>query len=415
MVFLPGSAIKERAELVSTEVSQIPLSGVKAILKCARESGVLGILDLDMTPTVCVEEAELGSFEELLECIKLCDVLKPAKEALMEVLIKCDPTISPSLSLEEASTKCRELFGCQLIAVTDGGHPSVLSTPQHVTSVSPPAVREIVDTTGAGDAFLGGLIAGVISRGIPSTEADLRWLGSLANGFGATCVQYVGGVPGKGARDTLMSYVKDLYELPSLSTAPSPDYKASMTADMEAIKTAIEALNDSNVKAFFDVITSCKGQILTSGVGKSGVVASRLSGSLSSIGIASQYVHSTEWVHGDLGKVRPGKDVVIFFSHSGNTAETVSAAKHLADSGTCTLAVTSNADSELSTLTTERFIYGFEALTEPFGVLPTHSLVIQEAVSNAIVYECIKQKRILKEVFKKHHPGGSIGLKLSSE
>ena len=57
-------------------------------------------------------------------------------------------------------------------------------------------------------------------------------------------------------------------ELPSLSTAPSPDYKASMTADMEAIKTAIEALNDSNVKAFFDVITSCKGQILTSGVGE---------------------------------------------------------------------------------------------------------------------------------------------------
>ena len=45
-----------------------------------------------------------------------------------------------------------------------------------VTSVSPPAVREIVDTTGAGDAFLGGLIAGVISRGIPSTEADLRYV-----------------------------------------------------------------------------------------------------------------------------------------------------------------------------------------------------------------------------------------------
>ena len=99
--------------------------------------------------------------------------------------------------------------------------------------------------------------------------------------------------------------------------------------------------------------------IFVCNLGKSGIVGQRLSASLVSIGCLSNYVHGAEWGHGDLGNInnmimkcwitflhagraRPGKDVALFFSHSGNTDECVKAATHLKQRGVTTLCIVGN-------------------------------------------------------------------------
>lgn len=155
------SVIADKAAIVSTEISQMPLSGVLALLKAAREAQVLSVLDLDVTPSACIDQAELGTFEELLECVNMCDVLKPAKAAAVELLKKTDSSFSDNgTSIELVAARMKKLFDAKLVAITDGSRPSVLADKDHVVPVAPPNVLDTVDATGAGDAFLGGVIAG---------------------------------------------------------------------------------------------------------------------------------------------------------------------------------------------------------------------------------------------------------------
>ena len=89
------------------------------------------------------------------------------------------------------------------------------------------------------------------------------------------------------------------------------------------------------------------GSVFTTGIGKAGVVAKRLSISLASVSVPSQWVHGTEWVHGDLGSLREG-DVVVAISHSGKTAELLDLAMLLPGRGVPLLAIVGNATSPVS-------------------------------------------------------------------
>jgi D-arabinose 5-phosphate isomerase GutQ len=89
------------------------------------------------------------------------------------------------------------------------------------------------------------------------------------------------------------------------------------------------------------------GSVFTTGIGKAGVVAKRLSISLASVSVPSQWVHGTEWVHGDLGNLREG-DVVVAISHSGKTAELLDLALLLPGRGVPLLAIVGNASSPVS-------------------------------------------------------------------
>ncbi|MHC4861096.1 MAG: SIS domain-containing protein, partial [Planctomycetota bacterium] len=100
------------------------------------------------------------------------------------------------------------------------------------------------------------------------------------------------------------------------------DYaKSVLETEARAIDTVRERLGDSFLEAL-DIVDRCEGQVVVTGVGKSGLVGQKISATLASTGTPSFYLHSAEAVHGDLGRVR-SKDVVVALSHSGETEEVV--------------------------------------------------------------------------------------------
>ena len=93
--FLPHLAGQK---LVTSEISQVPLSGVLALLQGAKLHGIPSVLDVDVQPSVAVEQAKLGSMEELIKVVRSADVLKPAKHAALELLTVLDSNLRFSVT-----------------------------------------------------------------------------------------------------------------------------------------------------------------------------------------------------------------------------------------------------------------------------------------------------------------------------
>lgn len=166
------AAVKS-ARIMSSEISQVPLSGVSRLLSVAKDSGVLSVLDVDVQPSVAIAEAELGSLAELQECVLNADVLKPAKHAAVELIACLDPSVRTSvegMNNLELAARLRDLTGAKLVALTSGKEGCSLATDDNEISVPSCAIASVTDATGAGDAFLGGLLAGLYYEGsVPSS------------------------------------------------------------------------------------------------------------------------------------------------------------------------------------------------------------------------------------------------------
>lgn len=150
---------------------------------------------------------------------------------------------------------------------------------------------------------------------------------------------------------------------------------------------------------------------MTTGIGKSSIVAKRLAVSLSSVGVPSHFVHGTEWAHGDLGQVRQD-DVVIALSHSGHTAELVGLFGYLKNNHSTVHRVAMVGTSEGAPLAegAHQVLLGpVDPLLEPLGKVPTASIVVQEAIANGLVRQVVHDASLTLPGFTFNHPGGSIG------
>jgi sugar/nucleoside kinase (ribokinase family) len=152
-----------QSSIATTEISQVPLSGVLEMLTAAKSANVLSILDVDVSPSVAVNEARLGSHEELLKCVFAANILKPAKHAAEELLLKLDPATKVDLnSAVELAVALRAQCDSQLVALTNGASNCTLAINGHVITLPSCPITTVTDATGAGDAFLGGLLAGMV-------------------------------------------------------------------------------------------------------------------------------------------------------------------------------------------------------------------------------------------------------------
>lgn len=155
----------ERSEMLTTEISQIPLSGVERLLRAAKAKGIPSLLDVDVPPSVAITEAELGDEATLMSCVGMCDVLKPTRESAVELLVLAgsgDAATLEALSTTELAMQLRAAFDARLVAITDGSAGSALAVKGlDAVQIAPfPGVAQI-DSTGAGDAYFGGLIASI--------------------------------------------------------------------------------------------------------------------------------------------------------------------------------------------------------------------------------------------------------------
>lgn len=158
-----------------TEASQLPISPVRQAMEIAREANVRVIFDLDVSPAFFCA-ANLGTQDQLTAALRLVNVLKPCKAAARELTGEAD-----YVKIAKALLR----LGPTVVAITLGHDGCMLATPKEIVQV--PAFKvDVVDTTGAGDAFMGGLSYGLLQNW------DLKRVGTFANACAALCCTKVG-------------------------------------------------------------------------------------------------------------------------------------------------------------------------------------------------------------------------------
>lgn len=164
-----------KARHFHTEASQLPIAPVRTAMQIAKEASVRVIFDFDVTPNFFAQ-MNLGSQEELTESLKLVDVLKPCKAAAREMTGESDYDAIADVLLD---------LGPSLVAITQGAEGCFIATRKDRVHV--PAFKvNVVDTTGAGDAFMGGLSYGLLQGW------DFTRVGTFANACAALCCTKVG-------------------------------------------------------------------------------------------------------------------------------------------------------------------------------------------------------------------------------
>lgn len=187
--------------------------------------------------------------------------------------------------------------------------------------------------------------------------------------------------------------------------------KEVIRIEAEAVANLSESINEQFVKAI-TTISECKGRVVLTGMGKSGLIARKIVATLNSTGTAAIYLHPTDALHGDLGMVRK-EDVVILISKSGNTEEIANLLPMLKRLGVKMIAM---CGSETSRVAQECDIFLNIAVKEeacPYDLAPTASTTAALAMGDALSVVLLQTRNFTIEDFAFLHPGGSLGKRLS--
>ena len=188
--------------------------------------------------------------------------------------------------------------------------------------------------------------------------------------------------------------------------------RATMLAESDAIRRASAEASTAAVEAA-QRIADCRGSIVLTGVGKAGWIAQKLVATLASTGSPAHFLHPSEAVHGDLGRVR-GDDLVIAFSNSGRSEEVVRVCGYLQKQAAGLIAVTATIDNPLADLADHVVPIGRHVEACPNGLAPTTSTTVMLALGDAIAMLASKLRGFDAEDFAKFHPGGALGRKLAN-
>ena len=180
---------------------------------------------------------------------------------------------------------------------------------------------------------------------------------------------------------------------------------------IKALKKLKQSINNS----FSDAVKSilkCKSKVITCGVGKSGIIAAKISATLSSVGTPSFSISASDCSHGDLGRISK-KDVLILISYSGNTSELDNIIKFAKSNRVLLIGIVSNKNSTLYKSSNIK-LYIPEVIESGYGIVPTSSTTTQLSIGDALAIALMEKKKIGRLDFKKFHPSGSLSKKLKT-
>lgn len=186
--------------------------------------------------------------------------------------------------------------------------------------------------------------------------------------------------------------------------------KEVIQIEAQAIRELSNRINKDFLKAI-DLIVKCKGRVIVSGMGKTGIVGRKIAATLSSTGTPSIWLHSAEAVHGDLGQVRK-EDVLIVISNSGETEETKRLLPLVKKIKAKIVALTGNMKSTLAQHSDVALDVSVKKEGCPLGLAPMASTTATLVMGDAIAACLITRRKFKKEDFAFFHPGGSLGKKL---
>ena len=186
----------------------------------------------------------------------------------------------------------------------------------------------------------------------------------------------------------------------------------------EVINLEISALQklkkslDKNFDKAVNAIVNCQSKIILCGVGKSGIIANKISATFSSIGTPSFSVSAGDCSHGDMGSISK-KDVLILISYSGNSIELKNIINYANRNKILLIGITSKKNSDLYK-NSDIILLTPEVKEAGLNIVPTSSTINQLSLGDALAISTLKKKKINNTDFKKFHPSGSLGEKLKT-
>ena len=169
---------------------------------------------------------------------------------------------------------------------------------------------------------------------------------------------------------------------------------------------------DATFDLAIDVLLSCAGRVVVMGIGKSGIIGQKLSATLASTGTPSLFLHPTEAIHGDLGRIVKG-DVVVAISSSGETEEILALVPSIKRLGSPLVALTGSPRSTLASAADVNLDVSIREEACPLGLAPTASTTAALAMGDALAMALIERRGFTVEEFAVLHPGGRLGRKLT--
>lgn len=186
-----------------------------------------------------------------------------------------------------------------------------------------------------------------------------------------------------------------------------------LKTEAEGILKLIDRIDDSFAQ-MTELICSSTGRLILAGIGKSGLIARKIVATLNSTGTRALFLHPVEAMHGDLGMVCPD-DIFLALSASGETDELNMLLPVIRSIGCKIIAFTGNKKSTLAEHSDIIIDAGVEREACPLGLAPTASTTAMLAMGDALAVVLINRKHFNSGDFKKFHPGGSLGQRLSSK
>src|SRR5712692_4542197 len=180
--------------------------------------------------------------------------------------------------------------------------------------------------------------------------------------------------------------------------------------EARGILSLVDRLDENFLRAV-DILHHCKGKVVVTGLGKSGLICRKISATLSSTGTPSLFLHAGDANHGDMGMINKG-DVVLAVSNSGETEEILKFAPAIKRLGIKLIAMTGNHTSTLSRAADVVLNASVKEEACPLGLSPTASTTAALALGDALAVVLLERKGFKEEDFALRHPGGTLGRKL---
>lgn len=180
--------------------------------------------------------------------------------------------------------------------------------------------------------------------------------------------------------------------------------------EARTIASLEQRLDGRFVKAV-DMLLACEGQVVATGVGKAGLVAQKIAATLASTGTPSSYLHPTEALHGDLGRLR-ARDILLALSNSGESAEVVALLGPMRKIGAPIVAVTGEPESTLARYADCVLDIGRVQEACPLNLAPTASTSAMLAMGDALAMVVLQERNFGREDYALYHPAGALGRRL---
>lgn len=188
--------------------------------------------------------------------------------------------------------------------------------------------------------------------------------------------------------------------------------REAISTEASALSQAAKTIGPSAVEAA-ELSAACTGSVVVTGVGKAGLVGQKLVATLASTGTPAHFLHPTEAIHGDLGRVR-STDLIWALSNSGRSEEVTNIASQLRRQGAGLVSFTADDDNPLAAAANCKVVFGRHSEACHHGLAPTSSTSVMMAVGDAVALLTSRLRQFTASDFARFHPGGALGRKLSN-